>query len=337
MVYGLVQIGGGAGLVVQGLIFSDVFSSYAGWITAALGGLLVLGGAIWIPRPSERPLGVTLLGASYAIAGLIILGLGGWFLTILFLPSLIFFALAWALLRGLAWGRVGAYLVAFVGILLSLAGVGNNGVTNLTGVLGGAYVFWYLNRSHVAEFFHGESLPSITTSKRFLATLVMIGLALTPIFAYIYQNPPTFRVISDRLEGWSSSGGSESGSGVQFYASKGDAVDYSYQVIAAAPVRVYFELSDLSLRCPTPSSPVGGSYSGRIVLPCSGTWILWVVSNGTHMNTRVEATRIMFSLRPSIVQWILLSVWTAGVLTYVTFTSRPVSDEREQPTKVEER
>lgn len=319
--YGLIVVGSGLSQLIDNWTVPDLYKLYAGWSLLVIGAFLVIIGLFWRWGPWQRPLGVTLLAVSYGLTGLIAIIFGGWLLAILFLLALVFFVTAWALITGKTWGRLAAYVITGIGLLLSLIGISSDGVIYIPGFLQSVYIFWYLNRSHVTEYFDAELLWEIGSSRRTLVFPFVLTFVLVPFLVNAYINPPTYTIISDRLQGWGTGPGG--GSGQHFFAKSGDLLAYSFEVdIDSAPVRFYIESSEYPRVLLTSSE--GRSGSGLVEVPFTSQWTMWAISQGTHMSVQVEMSNTQFSLRVPIVQWLLLNSYFTALLFSWILTSKRV-------------
>jgi hypothetical protein len=319
--YGLVMVGSGLSQLIDYWMVPDFYKLYAAWSFLVIGILAVIIGLLWRWGSWERPLGVTLLAISYGLIGLIFIILGGWLFVPLFLLALVFFVVAWALFKGKTWGRLAVYVITGISLLLSLIGIRTNGVIDIPGLLQSMYIFWYLNRSHVVEYFGAESLGEIKIPRKILIFPLVLTFVLVPLLVNVYINPPTYTMISDRLEGWGTGPGG--GSGQYFFAKRGDLLAYSFEVdVDSAPVRFYIESSEYPPVLLASSE--GRSGSGLVEVPFTSQWIMWAISQGTYMSVQVEVRATQFSLRENIVQWLLLDLYIAAFVFSLIITFRRV-------------
>jgi len=288
-----------------------------------IGFLVSIIGVFWRWGPWKRPVGLTFLAASYGLAGLIAVFIGGWLFTGLFLLGIIFFAIAWAIIRGKSLARMAVYLITCLGLLMSLIGITNADLIYIPGVLQSVYIFWYLNRPQVAEYFNLTAIWEMDTSRRTLVFLFVVPCILIPYLSNLYINPPTYTVFSDKLQGWGTGPGG--GSGWYFAAKHHDLLAYSFAVdVDSSPIRFSIE----STQHPPVAlvSSEGRSDSGIVEIPFTSEWEMWaIISEGTYMSVEVEMSITEFSLRVPVTQWLfLVSYVTALLLLWIIASEHAV-------------
>jgi hypothetical protein len=306
VVYGLILAVSSVSLLMDFHLFNDPLKLYTGLILAFLGTTVVLFGLLWKREP---PFGVKLLAVSYSLLGVVALVLGGWLYTALFLIALVLFAVAWGLWKGKNWGRTATMILMGLELVISFFGVTNDWVVYLPGILQAVFILWYLNRPHVAAYFNAEPFFDINVSRRTLMSALLVSAGVALLLVYIYMNPPTRTVISNRFQG----AGWGGGSGRTFSATRGDLLTYYFDAIDGNPAHVYVESADPPF-VTIGSSEVGLSGSGSFEVPVTDRWIIWAKSErGFNMNVNVTLNLTQASLKPSILQLILL-VACCGVL-----------------------
>jgi len=304
--YGLILAVSSVSLLIDFHLFNDPLKLYVGLILAFLGTTVVLFGLLW---KRELPSGVKLLAVSYSLLGVVALVLGGWLYTALFLVALVLFAVAWGLWKGKNWGRTATMILMGLELVISFLGVTNDWRVYLPGILQAVFILWYLNRPHVAAYFNAESFFDINVSRRTLMSALVISVGVALLLVYLYMNPPTHTVISQSFRGAPLGGG---GSGRTFSAARGDLLTYYFDAIDGNPARIYVESADPPF-VTIGSSEVGLSGSGSFEVPVTGRWIIWATSEAFSMNVNVTLNLTQASLKPSILQLILLAAF-CGVL-----------------------
>lgn len=314
--YGLIHVASGFSTLVYGRMVSETLRLYSGLVSMALGLVIFAVSLLWRWGPWPRPLGITLLGISFSLAGLVTVILGGWLFTPLFALALVFFLVAWGLFSGKSWTRTVVYVIVGISLLMSLIGV----VDLVPGVLGSMYLLWYLNRPHVAEYFKGSFWRiDVQQHKKGLIFTTVVLLLLTLPLTYLYINPLSYTALSGTTSG--SSSGPGAGGGSHFFARRGDLVTYSFQVVEnSPPIHFWIEFSESPQV--TIASTFGYEGSGTAEVPYTGDWIAWVESTGTYMSAQREVQVTLYSARVSIVQGFLLDFYIVAMLLWLTLTSK---------------
>lgn len=318
LIYGLTLVGSGASQLVTAPTFYgplSLYLEYFGFGMVLIGALLSILGFFWKLSPRERPLGVTLLVFSFVFSGFANIVLGGWLFTPLFLLALFCFVSAWALLTRRKWVKSLLEIVAIISMLVSVLGLGalNDYVVYIPGVLGALYIFWYLNRPHVAKYLNAEP-RNIILSERTVHIVLLFALLLPLFMAYFYYNPPS-RSITSHINGFSDGGGAGSGtSGPEYVFYRGDILNYSFQVDSGfAPVNFSIQRFEFPL---TIASSLGSSGSGVVTVPISDQYTVWAITQANSMSVRFEILVSMSSVRLHIAQWALLDLYFVGVLYF---------------------
>src|SRR4030042_2377996 len=159
---GATLIASGSSQLVYSWVFSESIWFAFGCVCLSLGAVVTMLGLLRIFRPSERPLGIAVLGLGYGAFGLAILA-GALLFTPLLLLSIVCLAVSYGLIKGKAQARQAALLPTVLGLLTSIVmGTINNSIPLVESfplvpsVLGSVYLLWYLSRSHVTRFFGAE-------------------------------------------------------------------------------------------------------------------------------------------------------------------------------------
>ncbi len=248
---GATLIASGSSQLVYSWVFSESIWFAFGCVCLSLGAVVTMLGLLRIFRPSERPLGIAVLGLGYGAFGLAILA-GALLFTPLLLLSIVCLAVSYGLIKGKAQARQAALLTTVLGLLTSIVmGTINNSIPLVESfplvpsVLGSVYLLWYLSRSHVTRFFGAEKATQnrvhyteIERQPKGLMT-VTVGLLLLAVFiAYCYFNPMNdYVVLQDvtniAVQGAGELGNPARGSSIRFSASRGDLLNYSFRCMAA--------------------------------------------------------------------------------------------------------
>lgn len=318
--YSLVHFVSSLSMLIDFYLFSDPIKfemalvfAFSGMVTALL--------SLWDLGEAERPVGVTLLALSYGVGGIIAIFLGGWVLTMLFLLALVFFVVAWGLLKGKTWARIAAMILTCLGLILSFLGVVNNGVVYLPGVFQAVYILWYLNRPHIGSYFTAESLWNVDVTRKILVPVFVIFVGAAILLFNTYENPPTYTLVSDNFETWGTGGG---GMGRIFSAKHEDFLAYSFQVDGGGPVKMYIESHEYPFTVIS-STEVAISGTGSVKVPFDGSWVVKVDTQGTYMDVQVKLELTQFSLRASVVQLLLLAVCCGALALFWALRSRRVA------------
>jgi hypothetical protein len=326
-VYGLTLAGSGISQIVASQFTETlpaILPEYVGTVFLLIGALIFLVGFLWKPEPSGRPLGITLLAVSYAVVGFLVVLLGGWFFTPLFLLGFVCFVLSYGLLAKKTWALFGVLLFLVIGFLASLVGIGNEGIVNVAGVLNSCYLIWYINREHVTEYFNtGLMMPRL--SRRSLTTaLVVVLLFLLPIW-YFYYNPPSI-VLASSVSGSPGPGGS------QYTFSKGDSVNCTFQVVPGySPVTVTIQSGEEYDSGNTIASATGTSGSAVGTAPSTGKYTVWVGTSSGYYSVDYKIIVTEYSLRRMTPQWVLLDVYAAIAVLYAILAAKATTPIERKP------
>jgi hypothetical protein len=304
-VYGLTLAGSGISEFIANQLSEDpsVLVEYAGLGFLLLGFLVFLLGLFWKRDPLGKPLGVLLLSAGLSVVGVLTIFLGGWFFTPLFLLAFVCFGIVYGLISGRSWALYGLLVFVMVVFIVSLAGIGNGGVVNVAGVLSSCYLFWYLGRKHVAEYFKIESIVP-TLSRRSLAALLVVIILILVLIGFLHLYPSSSMV--------ESAGAAGSGTGSRsFTFHKNDWINYSFQSQSGySPVQVSIRSGaewgsgDLIAL----ESASSGSLTATI--PFSGTYTVYYESiGGGYYNLDYDLTVTFYSWRSVTPLWALLGFY----------------------------
>jgi len=307
LLYGLTLAGSGFSQVIAsqfGNTLPVFLGEYIGISFLLIGALILAVAFFWKRKPSEKPLGITLLALSYAFLGLLFIFLGGWFFTPLFLVGLVCFLLSYGLLTRKSWALFGVQVLMVIGFLVSLIGIGNEGVANVAGILTSCYITWYINREHVTGYFKSQSMMPRLSRKSLSAILVVFLLFFLPI-GYFQYSPPSSVVASGQTSG---SGGS---GGVLYTFVKGDLVKCTFQVVQGySPVKVTIQTLEGYGTVGIVASDTGMSGSVIGTVPSTGKYVVWVgTSNEMYYKIHYEITVTQNSLRRMTPQWALLDIY----------------------------
>jgi hypothetical protein len=306
-IYGLTLAGSGFSQIVASQLSGTLpvfLGEYVGIGFLLIGALIFAIAFFWKREPSEKPLGITLLALSYAFLGLLFILLGGWFFTPLFLVGLVCFLLSYGLLARKSWALFIVQVSLMIGFLVSLVGIGNEGVANVAGILTSCYVTWYINREHVTGYFKSQSMMPKLSRRSLNATLVVFLLFFLPI-GYFQYNPPSSVVASGQTSG---SGGP---GGVLYTFVKGDLVQCTFQVVQGySPVKVTIQSLEGYGTVGIVASDAGMSGSAVGTVPSTGKYIVWVgTSNEMYYKIDYEIIVAQNSLRRMTPQWALLDIY----------------------------
>lgn len=316
------------GLTLVGAGISQLFGSfmtywplslviaYVGVGVVLTGLLITVLGLLWKWGPWKHPLGVSLLAVGYVLVGLFIMVLGGWIFTPLFLLGFVFFIIAWAILTPKKWGKFIVEILAIIGFALSFLGVGNDGVVNVSGVLGAFYMLWYVNRPHVARYF-GVSEWNISLSRRDVLMISFFALILLLPITLFYLAPPS-RSTTDWMGG---NGGGTSNANYVFHY--GDIVIYSFHVDNGSAVEFSIQLDSPRFTIVTAQ---GYSGSGEASVPYPGQYTVWVEPLDTVSTVHFEIAVKMLSVRAHLSQWALLDIYAVSGLLLTTLQKKRNSE-----------
>lgn len=324
--YGTTQLASGLSQLIYTWIFSESTWLIFGWVSIGFGLFIMILGLLWTWKPFERPLGITLLGLGYGFVGSVALFAGGWLFSPLLLLAIICYAAAWGLFKGKSWAWIATLLMSGLGLLISLI-IGAIGTSIpmvesyplVPSVLSSAYLLWYLNRPHVANFF-GES-PIISgvemqeNIKALIAVVMLLLLLILPLSNF-YINPPTTMVISETKNLWGDLGGA---AGTFFSANKDDLLNYHFLNTEGSEVRFWIATDEIPEV--TIAEETGVEGSGSVRVPLTTRYIMRVsniVSDHISVECKIQAT--LFSMRRPIMQWLLLDLYTVSVVILLILT-----------------
>jgi hypothetical protein len=330
-VYGLTLAASGVSQIV-GSQLSDtlpvVLVEYIGISVLLIGALIFLVGFFWKRDPSRKPLGITLLAVSYALAGLLFVFLGGWLYTPLFLLGFACFVLSYGLFAAKSWALIGVFIFLIVGLLVLLFGVSNGGVVNVAGVLGSCYLFWYIDREHVTKYFKTQSmLPR--PSRGSLKVALVVVLLFLPLIGYLHFNPPSYVASS----GWSSGSGGPGGEEHTF--TKGDLVTCTFHVVSGyPPATIVISSGEGYGEGEIIASDTGMSGSFKGTVPSTGTYTLWIGAGTGSYDVDYEIVVTLYSMRRATPQWALLDVYAVmALLSAILATSVTAPVEKKPETE----
>lgn len=323
VLFGATQIVSGLIQVIFALVFLRSVWFFDGSFCMGLGATAILLGHYSTFETKERPLGITLIALSYGSIGLLSIFAGGWLFAPLLLVAFVCFAVSWGLFKRKAWAWEAALAISILGLLISV-GLGTAGILLpvvgalpvAPSVISGAYMLWYLNRSHVAGFFGKQpnSYSDLKCGKKVIVMLLLSAL----ILSYFFINPPGGTVISAIMVSGGSQGNDKLGSpaggtGKPFHAGQDDLLDYTFQ---SAGGQAHFWVTqevDETTRV-TIAENLGVNASGSVKVPQTGQYMMWVCdAKPGEVSVQCELRVTWFSLRASILSWLLLILY--GVLT----------------------
>lgn len=313
VLYGLILLSSG---VSQLALAQMTYWPISLFITAFGASFIVIGVSIvvlglrWRWGPWKKPLGIRLWAIGFVVVGFLSIGLGGWIFTPLFILAALSFLVAWALWVGKKWAKPVLELLTVGGFLVSVAGVSNDGVIYVPGVLGASYMFWYLNRPQVANYFSTEP-RRLMLSQRNITLILAFSLLLFVPLVYLYLYPPS-RVIADHWN-WTGGGGGVGG-GPEFTFYAGDRLDYEFQADVGSPVEFSIGLQESPLRI---ASSSGRSGSGVVVVPISGPHMVYVETESNYLSISFEIIVTTSSLQKHVAQWGLLNFYLIVLLLWI--------------------
>ncbi len=312
LVCGLVFVASGLSQIVASLTFVSSWSSsreIVGFATVVLGVVICVVGSIWQPKSDGRPLGLTIVAIDFVIGGILSLALavslsdlaGLLFFTLLGGLSLVLFTSSFLLLKGNFYGWLGAIVITFAGLVISVLGLNQNYVIDIPGVLGAIFFLWYLDRPQVTKYFGQNRLWIDAKKKHFVLMLVIALIALVPL-SYYYVDPPS-RTISFTTGG---GGGGWVGSTDMIFQ-QGDVLNFNYVVTSGEPVT--FEIG-LGYQSPPIATVSGMSGSGEARIPVAGQYSTCSTPIGGSVSMlKVDITVKMFPVRAPLTQWALLDMY----------------------------
>ncbi len=322
IVYGLTIVGSSISQLVathtRPSVIYEPLRGYMGYLIACsmlIGFSIIVLGSFWRWGPWLRPLGTSLLAVSFALVGLLSIFLGGWFLTPLFVLAFVFFVVAWGISAGKGWGKTATEIIAVIGLLVSALGTGNDGVVFVPGVLGAVYIFWYMGRPHVAEFFGAYPREVELGGKVSVLTLLFALLILVPMTS-LCINPPTHR-IADRK----AAGEGISGPDYRFYT--GDVLSYSFQIDEGL-WEVVFVIRSFTDRLSIVATQ-GYNGSGTTTVTFSDKfWVLVERPLGSYGSSVAQYEVIInsFSIQIHTLQWMLLDIYLIATLSAIILNRR---------------
>lgn len=318
--YGFILIGSAVSQLLSIPWIYGPFSLYMQYAAVSLiliGVVIIILGLFW-RWDWKRPLGISLLAVGYALAGLLVLVIGGWIFTPLFAFSLVFFIVVWGIVAAKKWAKIAIETISIIGLLFSLFGIGNDFVVNVPGVLGAIYIVWYVNRPYVAGYF-GTGARRIIPKEKNIVWISFFALLLLVPMIFFYIDPPSRRIAS-WVAGWGSpaSGGS---SGSEYIFGVGDILKYDFQVDENSSSIIFsIERKDVpELKIAEAQGRYG---SGEAYVPITGQYWVYAVSIDTYYKVHYEIVVKMFSLRRHILQWAFLDLFLVSILFSIKSRSK---------------
>ena len=322
--YGATNFASGLGLLTYSWLFLETTWAYIG-LGSMFFGIAVFSLSLlreW--GPWERPLGITLLGLGYCFGGLVTIVVGGWLFSPLLLLAIVFFAIAWGLLKRKSWARISALLISGVSVLVySVIGTG----PFIPYILGYAYLSWYLHRPHVTSFFSESAIDFGTLvhrHRRYIILISIMALLLALGLSYSYINPPTSLILSRSFSLTGSPGGAKgtppSGALFPFFARGGDLLMISFVNDGEEKIRLCIESEKQSEII---VDEVGINASALAKAPFTSEYRAYVNNiETTHISGTIKISVQFFSLRRSLVQCLFLDFCAVALLFYAISTSK---------------
>jgi hypothetical protein len=108
------------------------------------------------PTPKSRPTGVTIVAILSILAGIgefILAAIGGAIGVILIPIGIVFFVVAYGLLKGRPWGRTITIIISIITIILNVITIPIFSILSIISIILEAIILYYLNRPHIKAYF----------------------------------------------------------------------------------------------------------------------------------------------------------------------------------------
>jgi hypothetical protein len=340
---GLTLIAAGFSQLAYSQIFSELIWLVFGSACASLGIAVTVLGFLRNSAPFKKLLGIKLLGLSYGFAGFLVILAGALQFTPLLVLAMVCFVVSWGLIKAKTWARLAALLITVLGLPISVATSTMNVSIPIVEsfplvpfILISAYSIWYLNRSHVTEFFEPEKATKTVhyaeTERhlRWLVTLTLGLILLASFLTYCYFNPMNDYPIIQKVIGWGQQGSGELGSppcgtSIPFSATQGDLLNYNFQCTEEAPAHtahfwLTIEISETERE--TIVEKIGFEGSGSVWVPQTGECAMWIAGPAPQTKVIVQCDVLVmsYSLRKPIAQALFLNLFG---LAATIFLMRP--------------
>lgn len=328
--FGTVLIASGSSQVVCSWIFSESIWLVFGLACVSFGIAIV---ALGFLRTNRKPSGIIILGLSYGFSGLLAIRGGVWLSAPLFLLAAMCFSLSWGLIKRKTWARPASLLTT---ALVLSASIITGTISTLfpaaeifplvPSTLVSIYLLWYLTRPHVTRFFD----PEDSTEKRLhytgeernyrgLIAMTVCFLLLASFLAYSYSYPlsglPVAAEVDARgIQGAGELGTPARGRELQFWASRGDLLNYSFRCTDAEPAHVWVTHDLNENKSVTIVEKIGLEGSWSTWAPQTSNYTMWIANQRPRQTIVLcEIWVTSFSLRRPIIQSLLLSLFGAAV------------------------